>query len=86
MLMLLKLLKLFGLDVPAKIESGERGRDVRFEHAKDDFTRMAAVMAVGIALVQKLVGRFLRRPAPIRDKQNRWGRGWFRSIGPTNVC
>ncbi len=35
MLMLLKLLKLFGLDVPAKIESGERGRDVRFEHAKD---------------------------------------------------
>ena len=38
MLMLLKLLKLFGLDVPAKIESGERGRDVRFEHAKDDFT------------------------------------------------
>jgi hypothetical protein len=52
MLMLLKLLKLFGLDVPAKIESGERGRDVRFEHAKDDFTRMAvqaAVMAVGVA-------------------------------------
>ena len=26
MLMLLKLLKLFGLDVPAKIELGERGR------------------------------------------------------------
>jgi hypothetical protein len=54
MLMLLKLLKLFGLDVPAKIESGERGRDVRFEHAKDDFTRMAvqaAVMAVGVALI-----------------------------------
>lgn len=64
MLMLLKLLKLFGLDVPAKIESGERGRDVRFEHAKDDFTRMAVqaavitaftaiagVMAVGVALI-----------------------------------
>ena len=54
MLMLLKLLKLFGLDVPAKIESGERGRDVRFEHAKDDFTRMAvqaAVIAVGVALI-----------------------------------
>jgi hypothetical protein len=52
--MLLKLLKLFGLNVPAKIESGERGRDVRFEHAKDDFTRMAvqaAVMAVGVALI-----------------------------------
>jgi hypothetical protein len=29
MLMLLKLLKLFGLDVPAKKESGERGRDLR---------------------------------------------------------
>jgi hypothetical protein len=54
MLMQLKLLKLFGLDVPAKIESGERGRDVRFEHAKDDFTRMAvqaAVMAIGVALI-----------------------------------
>ena len=54
MLMLLRLLKLFGLDVPVKIESGERGRDVRFEHAKDDFTRMAvqaAVMAVGVALI-----------------------------------
>ena len=63
MLMLLKLLKLFGLDVPAKI-MGERGRDVRFEHAKDDFTRMAVqaavitaftaiagVMAVGVALI-----------------------------------
>jgi hypothetical protein len=46
MLMLLKLLKLFGLDVPAKIESGERGRGVRFEHAKDDFTRMAVQAAV----------------------------------------
>ena len=63
MLMLLKLLKLFGLDVPAKIELGERGRDVRFEHAKDDFTRMAvqaAVMAVGVALIalyQWTVGR-----------------------------
>ena len=55
---------MFGLDVPAKIESGERGRDVRFEHAKDDFTRMAVqaamitaftaiagVMAVGVALI-----------------------------------
>ena len=63
MLMLLKLLKLFGLDVPAKIESGERGRDVRFEHAKDDFTRavqaamitaftaIAGVMAVGVILI-----------------------------------
>jgi hypothetical protein len=46
MLMLLKLLKLFGLDVPAKIESGEGGRDLRFEHAKDDFARMAVQAAV----------------------------------------
>jgi hypothetical protein len=54
MLMLLKLLKLFGLDVPAKRESGERGRDVCFEHAKDNFTRMAvqaAVIAEGVALI-----------------------------------
>jgi hypothetical protein len=42
----------------------KRGRDVRFEHAKDDFTRMAVqaavitaftaiagVMAVGVALI-----------------------------------
>ena len=55
---------MFGLDVPAKIDLGERGRDVRFEHAKDDFTRMAVqaavitaftaiagVMAVGVALI-----------------------------------
>jgi hypothetical protein len=64
MLMLLKLLKLFGLDVPAKKKSGERGRDLRFEHAMDDFTRMAVqaavitaftaiagVMAVGVPLI-----------------------------------
>ena len=35
MLMLLKLLKLFGLDVPAKIKSGERGCGVRFERRRN---------------------------------------------------
>jgi hypothetical protein len=48
--MLFKFLKLFGLDVPAMMNSVKAGLDLRFEHAKDGFTRMAVQAAVIAAL------------------------------------
>ena len=49
--MLFKFLKLFGLDVAAKMEAAKASLDLRFEHAKDDFTRMAVQAAVIAALL-----------------------------------
>jgi len=49
--MLFKFLKLFGLDVPANMEAAKASLDLRFEHAKDDFTRMAVQAAVIAALL-----------------------------------
>jgi len=44
--MLFKLLKLFELDVPVIMDSVKAGLDLRFEHAKGGFTRMAVQVAV----------------------------------------
>jgi hypothetical protein len=49
--MLFKFLTLFGLDVPANMEAAKASLDLRFEHAKDDFTRMAVPAAVIAALL-----------------------------------
>ena len=40
--MLFKFLKMFGLDVPANMEAAKASLDLRFEHAKDDFTQASA--------------------------------------------
>jgi hypothetical protein len=49
--MLFKFLKLFGLDVPSKMEAAKASLGLRFEYAKDDFTRMAVQAAVIAALL-----------------------------------
>lgn len=49
--MLFKFLKLFGLDVAAKTEAAKASLDLRFEHAKEEFTRMAVQVAVIAALL-----------------------------------
>ena len=48
--MLFKLLKLFGLDVSAMMDSVKAGLDLRFEQAKDGFSQMAVQAAVIAAL------------------------------------
>jgi hypothetical protein len=49
--MLFKFLRLFGHDIPAMMDSVKAGLDLRFEHAKDGFTRMAVQVAVITALL-----------------------------------
>ena len=49
--MLFKFLRLFGHDIPAMMDSVKAGLDLRFEHAKDGFTRMAVQVAVIAALL-----------------------------------
>ena len=49
--MLFKFLSLFGHDIPAMMDSVKAGLDLRFEHAKDGFTRMAVQVAVIAALL-----------------------------------
>jgi hypothetical protein len=66
-MMLFKILKLFGLDIPAKMEAAQAGLEVRLERAKDQvkpalreaavigaltaFAALTAAMALGIGLI-----------------------------------